>query len=196
MKYDNRLALVLLVMLCSGVCAFADNWALHSFSGGWCYIQSVYQIEEGVHYLFDHQYGDLTLMADDSWTVIYRSQSYGGQPVDIPTVDTSVLSGAGSFSLTLSGRNLTGYLWLPNVTVSGDKVLRLHLRKDSTGNGGGPHTGDIVTRQSGAGAIDIGGVDRVVRPDIPAGGVSALTPRRTGHTESGTMRTAAMGSSQ
>ena len=66
------------------------------------------------------------------------------------------------------------------VTIGGDLLAGIYADTAAsiTVNGTGPHTGDIITRQSGAGAIDIGGT---MNGDIKIGGAMSNSIRIRGN---------------
>jgi hypothetical protein len=122
-------SLVVLAAIGSYACAVAraDNWVIRQFASGWCYIQGSYDpLTEPQHYTFNTDTGELTLKVDGDWTVIYRSEQYGGDPVDIPFIQGSVTTNQ-PFTLNLTGKDLTKWLYLDTVSGSGTRVLEVQL---------------------------------------------------------------------
>ncbi|MGD8453211.1 MAG: hypothetical protein PVJ57_15440, partial [Phycisphaerae bacterium] len=116
------------MIMCLLVCAPSyGDYVIRQFDAGWCFIGRAGQsLEEPTHYRFDDQTGDLTLKVDGNWTVVYRSEESGGDPVDIPFVQGSVTTNQ-PFTLHLTGKDLTEWLYLDTVSGSGTRVLEVQL---------------------------------------------------------------------
>ncbi|MGD8454306.1 MAG: hypothetical protein PVJ57_21040, partial [Phycisphaerae bacterium] len=122
-----RIIAILVCMTCSAVAAQSANWVIEQYSGGFCYIEGSYDpLTAPTHYQLDHVTGDLTLKVDGNWTVIYRSEESGGDPVDIPFIQGSVTTNQ-PFTLHLTGDDLTEWLYLDTVSGTGARVLQLNL---------------------------------------------------------------------